>query len=103
MTDSFRDRVYDLVRQIPIGRVMTYGDVAVLCGNANSARIVGGIAHFGPPDLPWHRVVTRFGVLASGYYGGKNGHQMALESEGVEVRDCLIVNFNELRWLPKRP
>lgn len=103
MTDSFRDRVYELVSQIPIGRVMTYGDVAVLCGSANSARIVGGIAHFGPTDLPWHRVVNRFGGLASGYYGGKQSHQSALELEGIEVRYFQIINFNEVRWLPKHP
>ena len=73
----FRDKVYELVAQIPEGRVMTYGDVATLCGNPNSARIVGGLAHFGPLELPWHRVVNRFGGMASGYYGGKNGHKLA--------------------------
>lgn len=100
--ENFRERVYALVAQIPSGRVMTYGDIAVLCGQANAARIVGGIAHFGPIDLPWHRVVNRFGDMASGYYDGKRGHQSALEDEGFEIRDFRIVDFAERRWLPEQ-
>lgn len=101
MTGSdFRERVYELVAQIPEGRVMTYGDIAVLSGHAHAARIVGGIAHFGPTELPWHRVVNRLGGLAAGYYGGKLGHQLALEAEGFEIKDFQIVDFQERRWLP---
>ncbi|MCL2174104.1 MGMT family protein [Candidatus Saccharibacteria bacterium] len=100
MDGNFRERVYGIVTQIPSGRVMTYGDIAVLCGQANAARIVGGIAHFGDPDLPWQRVVNRFGGLASGYYGGKRGHQKDLEAEGVPVKDFIITDFEERRWLP---
>lgn len=99
--DNFRQRVYELVAQIPYGRIMTYGDIAALCGSAHASRIVGGLAHFGPTELPWHRVVNRFGGLASGYYGGKQGHQVALEEEGVEITDYTVVNFEELRWQPK--
>ncbi|MCL1876702.1 MGMT family protein [Candidatus Saccharibacteria bacterium] len=98
--NNFCARVCDLVSQIPYARVMTYGDIAALCGSAFAARIVGGIAHFGDPDLPWHRVVNRSGGLASGYYGGKRGHQMALESENVPIKDFKIVDFAERRWLP---
>ena len=97
----FRDAVYELVSKIPKGRVMTYGDIATLCGQANAARIVGGLAHFGPTELPWHRVVNRFGGLASGYYGGKVGHQKDLEDEGFVVEDFKIADFKEKRWLPK--
>jgi len=98
--DNFSTRVCDMVAQIPYGRVMTYGDIAALCGSAFAARIVGGIAHFGDPDLPWHRVVNRFGGLASGYYDGKRGHQIALESEDVPIEGFKIVDFEERRWLP---
>lgn len=99
---SFRDRVFSLVAQIPAKRVMTYGDIAALCGQAHAARIVGGLAHFGPTELPWHRVVNRHGGLASGYYGGKQGHKKALETEGLEISDdFLIVNFEEYRWHPE--
>lgn len=97
---NFRERVYEVVTQIPEGRVMTYGDIAALAGQASAARIVGGIAHFGPTELPWHRVVNRFGGLASGYYGGKQGHQLALEAEGFQVEDFRILDFEERRWLP---
>jgi methylated-DNA-protein-cysteine methyltransferase-like protein len=97
---SFKTQVYELVAQIPKGRLMTYGDVAVLAGRPYAARQVGGLAHFGPPDLPWQRVVNRQGGLASGYYGGKAGHQAALEAEGVTIEDFKVVNFEELRWRP---
>jgi methylated-DNA-protein-cysteine methyltransferase-like protein len=97
---SFKERVYDVVAQIPRGRVMTYGDIAALCGQAHASRIVGGLAHFGPTDLPWQRVVNRHGGLASGYYGGKAGHQRDLEAEGVEVKDFMVVEFEKLRWRP---
>lgn len=98
----FKERVYSLVSQIPYGKVMTYGDIAALCGQAHAARIVGGLAHFGPTELPWHRVVNRKGGLASGYYGGKRGHKQALESEGIKIDDnFLIINFEEYRWNPE--
>lgn len=96
----FKDAVYKLVAQIPRGRVMTYGDIATLCGQPNAARQVGGLAHFGPTELPWHRVVNRFGDCASGYYGGKVGHRQVLEQEGLVFDDYRIVNFLEKRWLP---
>ena len=114
-TGAFRDAVYEIVAQIPEGRLMTYGDIAVLCGLARGARLVGGIAHFGPSELPWHRVVNRFGGLASGWCtsmtdyllgtsgapGGRAGHKMALEAEGISVNDeYIVVDFAERRWLP---
>lgn len=100
MRDSFKERVYELVAQIPKGRVMTYGDIAAFSGQPAAARIVGGLAHFGPTSLPWHRVVNRFGGCASGYYGGKEGHKVALEQEGFTVVDYRIVDFEEKRWQP---
>ena len=97
---SFRQRVEALVAQIPRGRVMTYGQVAALCGNARAARIVGGIAHFGNPDLPWQRVVNRHGGLAAGYPGGRKGHKQVLEAEGVSVSSDYRVDIKKLLWLP---
>ncbi len=70
LMSGFTQRVEDLVSQIPRGKVMTYGQIAVLCGNPRAARIVGGIAHYGNPDLPWQRVVNKQGGLARGYPGG---------------------------------
>ncbi len=80
---------------------MTYGDIAALAGNPYAARQVGGLAHFGPTGLPWHRVVNRFGDCASGYYGGKNGHRKMLEQEGLIVVDYRIVDFSVRRWRPE--
>jgi methylated-DNA-protein-cysteine methyltransferase-like protein len=104
MSDTkFADRVYAIVAQIPVGRVMTYGQLAALCGSAGASRIVGGIAHFGPPDLPWQRVVNKKGGLASGYYGGREGHKRDLEAEGVEVfgeAGEYYVDVTKLLWHP---
>lgn len=97
---GFKEQVYELVASIPKGRVMTYGDIAAFCGQPNASRIVGGLAHFGPINLPWHRVVNRLGECASGYYGGKQGHQAALESEGFTVVAYRITDFQERRWRP---
>ena len=78
---------------------MTYGQIAGLCGNARAARIVGGIAHYGDPVLPWQRVVNRSGGLASGYPGGRQGHKQVLEAEGMEVIDD-SVDVQKLLWMP---
>lgn len=97
---GFRERVESLVAQIPRGRVMTYGQLAALCGNARAARIVGDIAHFGDPDLPWQRVVNKQGGLAAGYPGGREGHRQVLEAEGVTVSADLQVDVHGLLWWP---
>src|ERR1700752_260550 len=98
---GFRQRVEAVVAQIPRGRVMTYGQLAAICGNARAARIVGGIAHFGDPDLPWQRVVNKQGGLASGYPGGRAGHKQVLEAEGVAVSDDYLVDVAKLLWWPE--
>ena len=104
MSDKqFTERVYALVVQIPYGRVMTYGQIASLCGSAQASRIVGGVAHFGPIDLPWQRVVNKKGGLAAGYYGGREGHKKDLEAEGVVVHGSsgdYFVDVQELLWSP---
>jgi methylated-DNA-protein-cysteine methyltransferase-like protein len=96
----FSELVEAVVAQIPRGRVMTYGQLAAICGSPQAARIVGGIAHFGDPNLPWQRVVNKKGGLASGYPGGRLGHKMALEAEGMTVSDNLTVDVDKLTWNP---
>jgi|SRR3989344_8687464 len=98
--NQFRDRVLELVSQIPKGRVMSYGQIAALCGSPRASRIVGGIAHFGDPDLPWQRVVHIDGSLAAGYPGGVEGHRQVLEGEGVRVSADFKVNIDKLYWHP---
>ena len=104
VVSEFKSRVYDLVAQIPKGRVMTYGQIAALCGNASAARIVGGLAHFGDPELPWQRVVNKKGGLAAGYPGGRITHKHHLENEGVKVLgvgDDYFVNVRGILWTPE--
>lgn len=96
---GFKQRVEALVAQIPKGKVMTYGQLAALCGNARAARIVGGVAHFGNPEVPWQRVVNKQGGLAAGYPGGRFGHQQVLEAEGYTVHNQQV-NVQELLWWP---
>lgn len=99
MTDSaFRTRVEELITQVPPGYVTTYGDLAGLAGHAYASRVVGGIAHHGNPALPWHRLVNRFGGLASGYHGGREEQARALAAEGVMCTDFVVDNFEKHRW-----
>ncbi len=99
---DFAARVESLVSSIPHGRVMTYGQLAALCGNPQAARVVGGIAHFGDSNLPWHRVVNKRGGMASGYPGGKSAHAKHLQSEGVSISsDYEIKEMETALWQPK--
>ena len=97
---EFKERVYELVSQIPKGRLMTYGQLAALAGAAWASWEVGQIAHTGPVDLPWQRVVNKQGGLASGYPGGKAGHKRALETEGINVTEDFLVDVHALLWSP---
>lgn len=98
---DFAKRVYELVAQIPRGRVMTYGQLAALCGAAWAAWEVGQIAHTGPVDLPWQRVVNKQGGLAIGWpNGGRDAHKTALEADGVAVSDDYKVDVASLLWNP---
>jgi methylated-DNA-protein-cysteine methyltransferase-like protein len=104
LDSSFAERVYAVVVQIPEGRVMTYGQIAGIAGSARAGRIVGGIAHYGPSDLPWHRVVNKKGGLASGYHGGRHAQKEHLEAEGVIVfgeEGSYNVDVSELLWSPE--
>lgn len=101
LEDNFKQSVYELIAQVPVGKVTTYGDIAGLAGHANASRIVGGIAHYGPPELPWHRLVNRFGGLASAFTGGREVQQHLLEAEGITCTDYIVDNFKELRWQPE--
>ncbi|HSX02296.1 MAG TPA: MGMT family protein [Candidatus Saccharimonadia bacterium] len=97
---DFAERVYTYVAQIPPGRVMSYGQLAALCGSPRAARIVGGIAHFGPEELPWHRVVNKQGGLAGAFPGGRSEQAQRLESEGVVLDDQGRVMIDQLQWWP---
>jgi methylated-DNA-protein-cysteine methyltransferase-like protein len=100
---EFKQRVYDLVGQIPEGRVMTYGQIAALCGAAWAAWEVGQIAHTGPEGLPWHRVVNKQGGLAAGWPGGgKTAQANRLLAEGVVISPTYTIEIDKLLWNPNQ-
>ncbi|MFY7666269.1 MGMT family protein [Flavobacterium sp.] len=104
--DPFFERVYAVVRQIPEGRVSTYGAIAKCLGSAKSARVVGyamNAAH-NLPDVPAHRVVNRIGLLTGKHhFPGSNLMQQLLENEGIRVVDNQVQNFESVFWQPPMP
>lgn len=97
----FKEQIYALVARIPSGRAMTYGQIAVLCGKPRAAWEVGQIAHNGPIELPWHRVVNKQGGLAIGWPGGgREAHRALLEGEGMQVSDLYTIDIASLQWWP---
>lgn len=102
--ESFFQRVYQVVRQIPAGRVTSYGAVARFLGSPQSARMVGWAmnASKNMDDVPAHRVVNRNGLLTGkSHFGGSNAMQQLLEEEGVKVEEGQILNFREIFWDPR--
>lgn len=98
---TFRDDVYRSIAGLPDGKVTTYGDLAALAGHPYAARVVGGICHYGPTELPWHRLVNRFGGLASGFPGGRDVQQQLLAQDGINCTDYIVDNFKVIRWRPE--
>lgn len=85
MKNTF-ERIYQVVCQIPAGRVATYGQVAALAGNPRWARVVGYALHANPRpgEIPCHRVVNRFGEPSTAFaFGGANRQRELLQQEGI--------------------
>ena len=104
-SEGFFTQVYQVAKQIPYGRVTSYGAIARYLGAAGSARMVGWAmnASHNDPDIPAHRVVNRKGLLTGKHhFDGTNLMQQLLESEGVEVEDNQILNFDTLFWDPRK-
>lgn len=97
---NFRREIEQLIAKVPSGKVTTYGDLAALAGRPRASRVVGGVAHFGDTELPWHRLVNRFGGLASGYHGGRRVQEQLLAQEGVSCTNYVVDKFEEIRWQP---
>lgn len=101
--DNFFERVYTIVRQIPEGKVTSYGAIAKVLGAARSARMVGWAmnASHNLEDVPAHRVVNRKGLLTGKHhFEGTNLMQQLLENEGVKVVGNQIVDFDKHFWNP---
>ena len=97
---SFFEQVYQVVKSIPYGRVMTYGTIANILGSPKSARQVGYALHVNPDpeNIPCYRVVNRFGEVSKAFaFGGENRQKELLEKEGVifdkkgRVKPCFFV------------
>jgi methylated-DNA-protein-cysteine methyltransferase-like protein len=107
MTTSDRyQRIYEVVRRVPRGRVATYGQVAALAGLAGHARQVGYALHAldEDHDLPWQRVINARGEVSPRSEPGWEGLQRRmLEDEGVRFDDRGRVDLDRYRWEPEGP
>lgn len=104
MAQGFFHKVYEVVLQIPHGRVTSYGAIAAFLGSKGSARMVGWAMNSSknlPKNIPAHRVVNRNGLLTGKqHFGGSDIMADLLRSEGVIVEDGKILNFNTYFWNP---
>ena len=81
---DYRERVYEIVRRIPAGRVMTYGQIADLLGEGYTARTVGFVMHAADETVPWHRIINAQGACSTGrILLPENKQQRMLEAEGI--------------------
>lgn len=99
MSDLY-ERIYELTRCIPSGKVSTYGQLAFLLGKPKMSRVVGyALSRCRDESVPCHRVVNRLGGLSDGFCPcGKDTHRMLLQMEGVTFRMDGTVNMNEHLW-----
>lgn len=100
---NFFEMVYEVARQIPRGRVTSYGAIARYLGTARSARMVGWAMNGsgGMEDVPAHRVVNRKGLLTGKFhFDGINLMQQLLENEGIDVVNNQVVDFEKYFWDP---
>jgi len=99
---NFYERVYEVARQIPYGKITSYGAIAKAIGAARSARMVGYALKNSPEDVPAHRVLNRKGVLTGKqHFPGKNLMQQLLENEGLTIVNNQVQDFEKHFWNPK--
>lgn len=102
---GFFEKVYEVCRLIPEGRVTSYGAIAKYLGAARSARMVGWAMNSSKniEDVPAHRVVNRNGMLTGkSHFGGSDAMQQLLEEEGVPVKDLQVQDFERFFWDPMK-
>jgi methylated-DNA-protein-cysteine methyltransferase related protein len=104
--ESFFELVFEVARQIPKGRVTSYGAIAECLGAKSSARMVGWAmngAHRVKPKIPAHRVVNRNGMLSGKHhFGTPTRMKELLEKEGIKVKKDTIVDFKKIFWDPSK-
>ena len=102
---NFFERVYEVVKLIPIGKVTSYGAIARYLGAARSARMVGWAMNKAHDleDVPAQRVVNRLGLLTGKHhFGGTNAMQQLLENEGIVIKENQIQNLEKVFWDPNK-
>ena len=95
------EKIYGIVKKIPYGKVATYGQIAVMCGNPHWSRVVGYALHVNPDpeNIRCYRVVNRFGGLSDAFaFGGINEQAELLRAEGVEVDENNTVDLERYLW-----
>ncbi len=99
----FRDRVIAVVNAIPRGRVLTYGQVALLIGSPRGARQVGRVLYLLGPltSVPWQRVVNRFGGLSTYKIGRGDQQRRLLEDEGIRFEPDGTLDLQSYQWHPR--
>ncbi len=99
---KYRERVYEIVRRIPRGRVMTYGQIAELLGEGYTPRTVGFAMHGAPDATPWHRVLNAQGAISTGRVVlPHDKQQRLLETEGVRFDKTERCDLQTFLWIPK--
>ncbi|MCW9097580.1 MAG: MGMT family protein [Ignavibacteriaceae bacterium] len=100
---DFFNKVYDVAKRIPYGKVTTYGHIAEACGIKSSARTVGWALNGCELDIPAHRVVNRYGALTGKiHFGDPNLMEDLLRNEGIEFDKNGCVKLEKHLWIPKR-
>src|SRR6185503_6690412 len=98
---DYRERVYRIVRSIPRGRVMTYGQLAEILGDGYTPRTVGFVMHGSDDKTPWHRVINAQGACSTGRIAlPSDKQQRMLASEGVEFNDRSRCDLQRYLWIP---
>ena len=99
---GYRERVYKIVRRIPSGHVMTYGQIAEILGQGYTPRTVGFVMHSSPDGTPWHRVLNAQGACSTGHIVlPHDKQQRLLESEGVVFDKNGRCDLQKFLWKPK--
>ncbi|MFX1507782.1 MAG: MGMT family protein [Promethearchaeota archaeon] len=100
MTTSFTQRVKDIIKKIPTGKVATYGQIATYAGNPRASRQVAWILHSssGKDNLPWHRVINSKGRISLPHNGGYENQKELLEKEGISFDQYGKINFDQYLW-----
>ena len=99
---KYRERVYRLVRTIPRGRVMTYGQIAEILGDGYTPRTVGFVMHGSDDQTPWHRVINAQGACSTGRIAlPHDKQQRMLETEGVLFNERGRCELKDYVWIPR--